>query len=151
MHLTKAEIEKLENLLIEATGKLDPAEAIDESDPRYVNCAHVRGEEGIMVTKIGEAILKACKAGSKPKTYLFSGHNGSGKSTELKSLEKNLNKKNLFIIKIDALENLDLEDPNYIDILFAIAQAKNPDDSCRGCFCFLSVPCSTERLKFAIF
>lgn len=121
MHLTKAEIEKLENLLIEATGKLDPAEAIDESDPRYVNCAHVRGEEGIMVTKIGEAILKACKAGSKPKTYLFSGHNGSGKSTELKSLEKNLNKKNLFIIKIDALENLDLEDPNYIDILFAIA------------------------------
>ncbi|HLP48922.1 MAG TPA: hypothetical protein VK469_23480 [Candidatus Kapabacteria bacterium] len=121
MHSTKVEIENLDNLLIEATGKLDPAEAIDESDPRYVDCARVRGEEGILVTKIGEAILKACKAGSKPKTYLFSGHNGSGKSTELKSLEKTLNQKNLFIIKIDTLETLDLEDPNYIDILFAIA------------------------------
>jgi len=121
MSSTKAEIENLERLLIEATGNLDPAEAIDESDPRYVNCAHVRGEEGILVTKIGEAILKACKANSKPKTYLFSGHNGSGKSTELKSLEKTLNQKNLFTIKIDALETLDLEDPNYIDILFVIA------------------------------
>ncbi|MCX6581500.1 MAG: hypothetical protein NT166_15105 [Candidatus Aminicenantes bacterium] len=68
MSSTKAEIENLERLLIEATGNLDPAEAIDESGPRYVNCAHVRGEEGILVTKIGEAILKACKAGSKPKT-----------------------------------------------------------------------------------
>lgn len=52
-----------------------------------------------------EAILKACKANSKPKTYLFSGHNGSGKSTELKTLEKTLNQKNLFTIKIDALEH----------------------------------------------
>ena len=49
------------------------------------------------------------------------GVNGSGKSTELKSLEKTLEEKKLFTIKIDALDTLDLEDPNYIDILFAIA------------------------------
>ncbi len=121
MVLTEEEKDRRDHLLIEATRKLDPAEAIEASDPRYVDCAEVRGEEGILVTRIDAAILRACKAGSKPKTYLFSGHNGSGKSTELKSLEKALNEKKLFTIKIDALEMLDLEDPNYIDILFSIA------------------------------
>lgn len=121
MPLTQEEKDKRDKLLIEAARNLDPAEPIDSSDPRYVDCAEVRGEEGILVTKINEAILKASKAGSKPKTYLFSGHNGSGKSTELKSLGKILEEKKLFTIKIDAQDTLDLEDPNYIDILFAIA------------------------------
>ena len=121
MRLKQEERDRRYQLLIESLRKLDPAEAIDVSDPRYVDCREVRGEEGLLVTKIDEAILKACMAGSKPKTYLFSGHNGSGKSTELKSLEKALNEKKLFTIKIDAQEALDLEDPNYIDILFSIA------------------------------
>ncbi len=121
MPLKQKEKDKGDHLLIEAARNLDPAEPIDSSDPRYVDCAEVRGEEGILVTKIDEAILKASKAGSKPKTYLFSGHNGSGKSTELKTLEKTLLGKKLFTIKIDALDTLDLEDPNYIDILFVIA------------------------------
>jgi energy-coupling factor transporter ATP-binding protein EcfA2 len=121
MSLKQKEKDKGEHLLIEAARNLDPAEPIDSSDPRYVDCAEVRGEEGILVTKIDEAILKASKAESKPKTYLFSGHNGSGKSTELKTLEKTLVEKKLFTIKIDAQDTLDLEDPNYIDILFAIA------------------------------
>jgi len=121
MPSTTEKKDKLYRLLIEALRNLDPAEAIDESDPRYVNCAQVRGEEGIVVTKIHQAILRASEAGSKPRTILFSGHNGSGKSTELKSLERELTRRKLFTVKIDAQDALDLEDPYYIDILFSIA------------------------------
>ncbi|MCI0471938.1 MAG: hypothetical protein L0Y73_09780, partial [Candidatus Aminicenantes bacterium] len=121
MPLTQKEKDELERLLIDAVRNLDPAEAIDRSDPRYVDCAAVRGEEGILVTQIQQTILIALKSGSKPRTLLFSGHNGSGKSTELKSLEKALSGDKLLTIMIDAQEELDLEDPNYIDILFSIA------------------------------
>jgi len=119
--MTQKENDRLELLLIDAVRNLQPKEAIDSDDHRYVICSKVRGEEGIEVTKIEEAILRAIKADSKPKTYLFSGHSGSGKSTELKSLEKSLARKKLFTIKIDAMESLDIQDPNYIDILFAVA------------------------------
>lgn len=119
--MTKKEADKLGKLLIDAIRNLDPKKAIDNTDPRYIDCMSVRGEEGAVVKHIDTIILNACKAGSKPKTYLFSGHNGSGKSTELKSIQKALMDKKLFTIKIDANEMLDLEDPNYIDILFSIA------------------------------
>jgi hypothetical protein len=54
MPLTQKEKDKRDKLLIEAAGNLDPAEPIDSSDPRYVDCAEVRGEEGILVTKIND-------------------------------------------------------------------------------------------------
>lgn len=119
--MTQKERDRLEELLIDATRKLDPTEAIDVSDERYVDCMAVRGEEGLQVTKIDETILRACKAGSNPKTYLFSGYNGSGKSTELKTLANALDREKLFTITINAVEAIDLEDPNYIDILFSMA------------------------------
>lgn len=118
--MTKKEADKLEKLLIDSIRNLDPKEAIDNTDPRYIDFMSVRGEEGAVVKHFDTIILNACKAGSKPKTYLFSGHNGSGKSTELKSIQKALIDKKLFTIKIDANEMLNLEDPNYIDILFSI-------------------------------
>lgn len=118
--LTVEEKNRLEEILIAATRNLDPTEAIDADDPRYIDCSSIRGEEGTLISNIGDAILRACKADSKPKTYLFSGHNGSGKSSELKSLEKELKQKKLFTIKIDAENTVDIEDPNYIDILFSI-------------------------------
>ena len=54
MPLKQKEKDKGDHLLIEAARNLDPAEAIDSSDPRYVDCAEVRGEEGILVTKIDD-------------------------------------------------------------------------------------------------
>ena len=54
MPLTQEEKDKRDKLLIDAARNLDPTEAIDSSDPRYVDCAEVRGEEGILVTKIND-------------------------------------------------------------------------------------------------
>jgi hypothetical protein len=119
--LTRDEKIKREEALIHAVKNLDPTESIDSTDPRYVDCVDVRGEEGKLIKEIGAKIHRAFKAGRKPFTLLFSGHNGSGKSTELRTLQNELEEKNLFPIKINALEVIDVDDPGYIDILFTIA------------------------------
>lgn len=115
------EMEKREEILISAVKNLDFAEAIDASDPRYVDCSKVRGEEGQMVGKVKLKIQRTIEAGGRPLTILFSGHNGSGKSTELKSLQNRLMREKLFTVRIDAQEVMELNDPDYLDIIVAIA------------------------------
>ncbi|MEA3467210.1 MAG: hypothetical protein U9R57_03175 [Thermodesulfobacteriota bacterium] len=53
---------------------------------------------------------------------LFTGHRGSGKTTELFRLQKELEANSFFTIYMDVETLLDLGSLNYLDVLVAIAQ-----------------------------
>ena len=96
------------------------------NDPRFVLTESARGEFSF------KDLLKPY--GVDPKTYqmkfvpkgvysLFCGHRGCGKSTELRRLKERLDKPDLFyVVFLDALKELDINNLSYADVL--LAQAK---------------------------
>lgn len=55
-----------------------------------------------------------------PQKYLFTGHRGTGKSTELAKFQERFDE-DFFIIRYSVDENLDLYDITYVDVLLSIA------------------------------
>lgn len=55
-----------------------------------------------------------------PQKFLFTGHRGNGKSTELAKLEKHL-KSSFFIVRYALRNVLDLYDISYVDVLLSLA------------------------------
>jgi len=60
------------------------------------------------------------QSGTEPVKILFTGHRGSGKSTELNQLVLNLHDQ-FFIVKFSIIDTLDCFDLNYIDIVLISA------------------------------
>jgi len=101
-------------------------EPLDARDERFVPTESARGEFSF------DSLLKPY--GVDPKTddmkfvpkmvySLFCGHRGCGKSTELRRLHVRLNQPELFfVVFIDALKDLDINNLGYADVL--LAQAK---------------------------
>lgn len=91
----------------------DPYEPLEPDDVRNVD-VDVRGEQtGHMVRGIDwvDNLVMEYEFSDKPVFKLFTGHPGSGKTTELKRFAKRLsdpNRANLFPVYIDAMEILDL-------------------------------------------
>lgn len=56
----------------------------------------------------------------EPKKFLFTGHRGNGKSTELAKLESNLQDQ-FFVVRYALKNVLDLHDLTYVDILLSLA------------------------------
>ncbi|OQA40885.1 MAG: hypothetical protein BWY52_02753 [Chloroflexi bacterium ADurb.Bin325] len=91
---------------------------LPSGDPRYVDCAAVRGNEDVVTL-----LFNAIHWSDQPKTaQLFTGHRGCGKSTELFRLQKRLEDAGYAVIYFGADEAIDVEDVNYSDVLVAIAQ-----------------------------
>ena len=95
---------------------------LDSEDPRYVDTAQARGNfsrQRILRT------LEACRGAGSPQAgnyFLFSGHVGCGKSTELRRLAKELhNAGGFLVVMLDTLERLDPHNLSYPDVLFALA------------------------------
>lgn len=97
----------------------DPDKPLSAEDDRYVDLSEVRGTK-VIATTIARRIER-CTDGQFYQ-QLFTGHRGSGKSTELLRLKKELEKRNFFAIYIDVEELLDLVDLDYLDVLLSIAK-----------------------------
>jgi energy-coupling factor transporter ATP-binding protein EcfA2 len=109
--MTPAESEQLLDNLYNA---FNPAQPLEADDPVYVDCREVRGEEDILT--LGRRIKR-----SKDNTcFLYAGHRGAGKSTELKKLQQFLEDERFFVVYFAAdEEDIDAEDTEYTDILLA--------------------------------
>ncbi len=109
------------NNLDDAYNACNPDEPLfkGESDKRYIDLASVRNEE--TVNKLTTRIVRAQQVESFHK-QLFTGHRGSGKSTELHCLKAQLENKKYFVVFLDVERLLDLTEITYQDILLIIAK-----------------------------
>ncbi len=116
--------------LLEALQQLRFDQPLAADDARYVDTALARGDfEQAKVIRS----LEACLAGGEGHGhyYLYSGHIGCGKSTELRRLAAKLHAPGRFyVVMLDTLEDLDPHNLRYVDVLFALAAAmlKRLDD-----------------------
>jgi hypothetical protein len=117
---------KIPTTIWELGSQLSFEEPLDAEDVRFVPTENARGDFSF------NALLKPY--GVNPKTNemkfvptgvysLFCGHRGCGKSTELRRLKARLDRPELFyVIFMDALKELDINNLSYADVL--LAQAK---------------------------
>ncbi|MDZ7359949.1 MAG: KAP family NTPase [candidate division KSB1 bacterium] len=105
--------------ITETYNAVNPEQPLLPGDPRYVDCAPVRGDEHI-VNMIAQRIIRANAA--RPVQYLkqlLAGH-GCGKSTELLLLKDRLETEGFFVVYFDAALEIDVNDVDYADILLAM-------------------------------
>ena len=101
--------------------QFDPARPLPPDDPRYVSCDDVRGE-GDIVALLANDIRFA----DNPQHLLFAGHRGTGKSTELLRLRKQLSNhlmddERFFVVYFEADdEDVDINDVGFPDLLLAM-------------------------------
>lgn len=95
----------------------NPDHPLDADDNRYVDLSDVRGTR-VISTAIARRIERS-EAGHYYQ-QLFTGHRGSGKSTELFQLKRELESRKFFVVYIDVEELLDLATLDYLDVLLSI-------------------------------
>jgi AAA ATPase domain len=103
------------DLITKIYNSFDPSRPLPAGDPHYVDCRDVRGDEDI-VNDLGKRMRNSAQM-----TYqLYTGHRGSGKSTELRRLQKSLEEHGFFVVYFEAdEEDIDPQNVEYIDILLA--------------------------------
>jgi type II secretory pathway predicted ATPase ExeA len=97
----------------------DPAPLSGEDNELYVPLDEVRGSSGL-VTKLSKMIRLSDKA----NVQLLAGHIGSGKSTELRRVQHELEKgdKRFFTVFCTILDDIDPSDADFPDVLLAIVR-----------------------------
>jgi hypothetical protein len=106
--------------LDDAYNACNPDKPLEADDERYIDLAEVRNGEAINL--LTDRITRTKQSEGFHK-QLFTGHIGSGKSTELKRLQKQLQDRQYFVVFFDVQQSLDLGEINYKDVLLNIAQA----------------------------
>jgi energy-coupling factor transporter ATP-binding protein EcfA2 len=101
-------------------------EPIDENSPFFVDTAAARGHfsfRGIYKSLFIDPVSMSFKNIPPQRVYqLFLGHRGCGKSTELRRLKHKLHHPDrFFVVFLDALNKLDINNLGYADILLALA------------------------------
>lgn len=94
--------------------QFNPTEALEADDPRYVDCNEARGMPSIF-NQLSLPLLDP-----PPRTLLFSGHVGDGKTTLLKQLERKLEQDRYFVAFVQADERLNIEDVEAEDVILLI-------------------------------
>lgn len=99
----------------------NPANTIhyDTSEDRryYIDFAKVRGRD--LIRELSRTILLS---GTNPTCQLFTGHIGSGKSTELLRLKADLEAQDFHVVYFESSQDMDLDNIDVSDILLAIAR-----------------------------
>lgn len=102
----------------------DPSPLTAKQQPElYVDLSTVRGDdEGKAVATHIADHIRLCDRDQGPTCCLFSGHSGSGKSTELHRLRKELADQSpkFFAVYVDVDESLDRNDLDYLDLLLSM-------------------------------
>jgi hypothetical protein len=97
----------------------DPGPLKPEDTELYVDLDEVRGSPGI-VHRLEQRIRLA----DKPTCQIVAGHRGSGKSTELRRLQKKLatGPEPLFVVYCEADQDIDRNDVDFPEVLIAIVR-----------------------------
>jgi hypothetical protein len=101
----------------------DPGEELTgEDDPRYVHLDEVRG--GNLIDRLERSLRLADPL--KPEVKVFAGHRGVGKSSELRRLQKRLEREGpgeqpFYVLFADVSGILDLNDLDFPDLLVFLA------------------------------
>ena len=93
----------------------DPSPLKAEETDLYVDLDAVRGSDE-PVNKLAQTI----KLSESTTTQLFAGHIGSGKSTELRLLQKQLQDDGYFVVFCQILEDIDERDADFPDVLLSM-------------------------------
>ena len=107
-------------------GALQPNDPLDgDQDPRWVDTYSARGEASLKQIghRLGVDLVEHCLREPPARGYyLFCGHRGSGKSTELRNLRSQFHDANLYhVVFADAAEELDVHNLRYQDVLLHLA------------------------------
>ncbi|BAZ70091.1 MAG: AAA family ATPase [Pelatocladus maniniholoensis HA4357-MV3] len=103
------------DLLTNLYNAFNPFEPLPAGDPKYVDCQEVRGDADIL-DELGNRMQLA----NQKTCQLYSGHRGSGKSTELQRLKNYLQNRQFYVVYFAAdEEDIQSEDTQYTDILLA--------------------------------
>ncbi len=97
----------------------NPSQPLLPDDDRYVDLTENRG-----VKQIAKTITRRIKRSEENARIklLFTGHRGSGKTTELLRLQQELEGNKFFTIYMDVEDMLDLGSLSYLDVLVAMAK-----------------------------
>ncbi|NJK36789.1 MAG: AAA family ATPase [Oscillatoriales cyanobacterium RM2_1_1] len=100
----------------------NPAKTLNISNPEdrayYIDFSQVRG--GKLIEQMARTITRLSP--DSPTCQLFTGHIGSGKSTELLHLKALLEAEKFHVIYFESSQDLDMADVDITDILLAIAR-----------------------------
>ena len=105
--------------ITEAYQVCNPDKPLSPDDDHYVDLTENRGVKQIAQTVTRR--IKRSEADAHIK-LLFTGHRGSGKTTELLRLQQELEANCFFTIYMDVEDMLDLGSLSYLDVLVAIAR-----------------------------
>lgn len=114
--------------LDDAYNACNPDQPLEAGDSRYLDLTSVRNGENI--TLLAKRII--CSEADNFHKQLFTGHIGSGKSTELKRLQRQLENKDYFVVFINVQQSLDVTEITYQDILLNIAKSVSESLSASG-------------------
>lgn len=93
----------------------DPSPLKADDTDLYVDLDEVRGSTGL-VKKLAQTI----RLSETTTTQLLAGHIGSGKSTELRLLQKQLQDDGYFVVFCQILEDIDERDADFPDVLLSM-------------------------------
>ena len=108
----------------EVNASLQLDEALEgEEDPRWVDTQSARGESGLRQLRLALGMSgRQLKSPPDGGYYLFCGHNGSGKSTELRRIRNDLDAPDAYcVVFADAAQELDVNNLRYQDVLLHLA------------------------------
>src|SRR5208282_4312971 len=103
--------------LREAFQATNPQQSLGSGDPYYVDLTQARNSHATVHIK---QTIENCAEG-QPSAIAFSGHRGSGKSTELRQLEQALSS-SCFMLYLDVTDFLDPQDIDYTDLFLLVSR-----------------------------
>ena len=108
----------------EVNASLQLDEALEgEDDPRWVDTQSARGESGLRQLRLALGMSeRQLKSPPRRGYYLFCGHRGSGKSTELRRTRNDLDAPDAYcVVFADVAQELDVNNLRYQDVLLHLA------------------------------
>ncbi len=104
----------------QAFNEVNPNQALASGDTRYVDFTEWRSPMPIS-DRLASFIVRPSKADPPEHAkILFTGHKGSGKSTELRRLAANLEDQGFFVVYFDAATEIDMSGVSYADVLLTL-------------------------------
>ena len=107
----------------EVNASLQLDEALQDEDPRWVDTQSVRGESGLRQLRLALGMSeRQLRSSPERGYYLFCGHRGSGKSTELRRVRNDLDAPGAYcVVFADVAQELDVNNLRYQDVLLHLA------------------------------